>query len=158
MLKKKFGAAIAAAHAVPPVVATKVIVDAGEEAEPTVEDEAPVGDGVGVEGGGEPETPELVEAPADVYATYTAAAIRKVAANTTLIDRTKSGKGIPWMGVQIPLKEALPDIYDDQDRNEIAFKLVTRFLDEAIGKDKWKTEKRPKVSGGGLTTWIVLKE
>ena len=62
------------------------------------------------------------------------------------------------MGVQTPLMEALPDIYDDQERNDIAFKLVTRFLDEAIGKNKWKTEKRPKVSGGGLTTWIVLQK
>jgi len=53
------------------------------------------------------------------------------------------------MGVQTPLKDALPDIYGDQERNDIAFKLVTRFLDEAIGKNKWKTEKRPKVSGGG---------
>jgi hypothetical protein len=63
------------------------------------------------------------------------------------------------MGVQTPLMEALPDIYDDQERNDIAFKLVTRFLDEAIGKNKWKTAKRPKAGGGGgLTTWIVVQK
>jgi hypothetical protein len=62
------------------------------------------------------------------------------------------------MGVQSPLKEALPDVLNDQERNDIAFKLVTRFLDETLGKKKWKTEKRPKVSGGGMTTWIVLQK
>jgi hypothetical protein len=40
----------------------------------------------------------------------------------------------------------------------VLFKLVTRFLDETIGKQNWKTEKRPKVSGGGLTTWIMLQK
>jgi hypothetical protein len=101
----------------------------------------------------------MVDAPPDVYATYTAAAIHKVASNTALIDHIKNEKGIPWMGVQTPLKEALPEIYDDQERNEIAFKTVTRFLDEAIGKNKWKTEKRPRAGGGGgLTTWIVVQK
>jgi hypothetical protein len=56
------------------------------------------------------------------------------------------------------LKEARPDIYDDQERNSIAFIFVTRFSDKAIGKNEWRTGKRPKVSGGELATWIVLQK
>jgi hypothetical protein len=100
VLKKKFSAAIAAAHAVAPamVVDSKVADVDAVEAEHLPDEEAPVDEGFGVEGGGEAGTPELVDTPTDVYATYSAAAIRKVAGNTALIDRIKSEKGIPWMG------------------------------------------------------------
>ncbi len=120
--------------------------------------DASVDDSFGFEGGGEIQTPEAVETGADVLSTYTVAAIRTVAGNADLIVRIKSEKGIPWMGVQTPLKEALPDVLDDKERQDIAFGLVTQFLDEIIGEKKWCTDKRPKVSGSGLTTWIVSQK
>jgi hypothetical protein len=157
VLKTKFGAAIAAAHAVvPTAIVGEVAVAEGGADEPTDDDETAVGESFGFEGGGEIETPEAVEAPADVYAMYTSAAIRKVAADKALLEKLKTEKGVPWMGVQTPLKEALPDILDDRERNDIAFKLVTRFLDEVFGKGKWRTDRRTKVSGVGTTAWIVV--
>ncbi len=101
-------------------------------------------------------TPEIVDAPADVFATYTSAAISKVAGNKATLDRIRSDRGIPWMGVQAAIRDALPDILDGQERDDIAHKLVQRFMDETFGKNKWSSEKRPKVSGDGLARWIYL--
>jgi hypothetical protein len=65
-------------------------------------------------------------------------------------------KGKPWMGVKVPLMNALPDVIDSHEREEIAQKLVSRAMNEIFGEKGWKTEKREKKSGSGLTTWIVV--
>jgi hypothetical protein len=103
------------------------------------------------EGDGEP-----VEAPVDVMATYQKAAIAKVASDTTFMDRIRRS-GIPWMGVVSALENALPDVV--ADRNDMAYKLVPRFLTETFGeRDKgWETKKQPKKEGSGTTTWVYVK-
>ena len=46
---------------------------------------------------------------------------------------------------------------DIADRNDQAYNLVPRALDEIFGKGAWRTEKRAKKTGPGETTWVVLK-
>jgi hypothetical protein len=55
------------------------------------------------------------------------------------------------------LEKALPKILDD--RNKIAYDLVPQFLTETFGErgKGWDSEKWPKKSGTGTTTWLVLK-
>jgi uncharacterized protein len=100
---------------------------------------------------------EPITAPVDVMATYTKAAIAKVASDTAFIERIRTS-GIPWKGVVTALENALPDVV--ADRNEMAFKLVPRFLTETFGdRDKgWETKKQPKKDGSGaLVVWVFVK-
>lgn len=155
-LKKRFAAAIAAAQAVVPPVIVPQPSSVGDDTDHDSSRPAPEPDGgFGVVGGGEAETPAVVDSPGDVLAAYTSAAIQEVTSNGELMGKIRSERGIPWMGVQTPLQEALPDVLDDAERKNIAYGLVVRFLNEAIGQGKWRTEKRPRVSGSGMTTWII---
>jgi Helicase HerA, central domain len=97
-----------------------------------------------------------VDAPEDVLATYTKGAIARVAKDTPFIDRVRTN-GIPWMGIVDALEKALPSVLDN--RNAIAYELVPQFLSETFGErgKGWDSEKRPKKSGSGTTTWVVLK-
>lgn len=65
--------------------------------------------------------------------------------------------GVPWIGVQECLKDALPR--DLRNRNNVAYSLVPRVMNAAFGPQNkaWETEKRPAKSGSGETTWIVLR-
>jgi len=96
------------------------------------------------------------DTPEDVFATHTRAAIKKVATDKQFIDRVRS-LGIPWMGIIDALEKALPELLDD--RNTIAYNLVPQFLEETFGErgKGWDSEKRPKKSGSGTTTWVVVK-
>ena len=102
----------------------------------------------------ETEAEAEADSPEDVLVTHSQAAINTVSKDTALIERIRNS-GIPWMGVLKPLEDALPDVLDD--RNSIAFGLVPQFMDEVFGAGSWDTEKRPRQSGSGTTTWIVLK-
>jgi hypothetical protein len=151
-LKGKFSKALSDSRAaVPtdtPIVAAARPVSA---ASPTLfDDDVAAGSGPGT-GDGEP-----LEAPVDVMATYTKAAIAKVASDTAFIDRIRRN-GIPWGGIISALENALPDVV--ADRNDMAFKLVPRFLTETFGeRDKaWETKKQPKADRSGTTTWVYLK-
>ena len=62
--------------------------------------------------------------------------------------------GIPWMRIQSRLAECVPDAI--ADRKDFAFKLMPRALDETFGKGRWAKEKRPKKTGLGDATWVVL--
>jgi uncharacterized protein len=97
------------------------------------------------------------ERPVDVLATYVAAAIGKVKANSALIERIRRG-GAPWMEVQTKLVEALPDVIDKSERDQIAFANVPRALNEMLGEGAWTKERREKKSGPGTTAWIILKQ
>lgn len=112
-------------------------------------------DGVGSPESG-PINGEPLDAPVDVMATYSKAAIATVANDKALMDRLRKN-GIPWMGVVTALEYALPDLLED--RHDIAYKLVPRFLIETFGeRDKaWETKKQPKKEGSGTTTWVYLK-
>jgi uncharacterized protein len=103
------------------------------------------------EADGEPQ-----DEPVDVMEEYAKAAIATVAANTTFMERVKKS-GMTWRGVTAALEEALPDVI--ADRNDMAYKLVPRFLTETFGeRDKaWETKRQPKKDGSGTTPWVYVK-
>ena len=61
------------------------------------------------------------------------------------------------MGIVHELEEALPNVLND--RNQIAYNLVPQFLNDTFGErgKGWDSEKRPKKTGSGTTTWVVIK-
>jgi hypothetical protein len=151
-LKGKFNKALSESRAVvptdTPIVAGTNPVSA---VSPTLfDDDEAAGSGPGT-GDGEP-----LETPVDVMATYTKAAIAKVASDTAFIDGIRRS-GIPWGRIISALENALPDVV--ADRNDMAYQLVPRFLTETFGeRDKaWETKKQPKKDGSGTTTWVYLK-
>lgn len=91
----------------------------------------------------------------DVLESYYSAAILALKNDILLITELKQ-KGKPWMGVKVPLMNALPDVIDSNERKEIAQKLVSRAMNEIFGEKGWKIEKRDKKSGPGQTAWIVV--
>jgi DNA helicase HerA-like ATPase len=131
---------------------------------------APSGEGGSLAGGAEPlfhEPPvdEPIEVqdgasahdePVDALETYVAAAIARLEQNKSVLDRIRKN-GIPWMGVQSPLMDALPaEVMDQAERKNIAYANVPRAMSQIFGEGRWKTERRQKVSGEGTTAWIVL--
>lgn len=108
----------------------------------------------GTDGGGDGQQPGQSE-PVDLLEKYSSDAIEalrkdaKVFANFHL-------SGVPWMAVQSFLETSIPGVIDQAERNHIAHSILFRAMNEVIGKDKWKTEKRPRKSGApGLVTWLV---
>jgi hypothetical protein len=87
---------------------------------------------------------------------YVAEAIENFKANTDLIQKIKQ-KGETWRGIIEALQGDLPEFIDERERNGLAHNMVKRALNAVFG-DKWETEKRPKVSGPGTTTWVVTKK
>jgi hypothetical protein len=144
-LKKRFLAAIASSRADVPVIAPHPM--GKSPAHPGLFDS---------EGHTEPDAEIAADAPEDVLATYQSAAIARVAGDKQFIDRIH-GNGIPWAGLVEALEKALPAVLDD--RNKIAYELVPQFLNQTFGErgKGWDSEKRPKKSGSGMTTWVVLK-
>lgn len=103
------------------------------------------------------EVPNNGEDKEDHLNEYIAEAIENFKGNTELIQRIKQ-KGVPWMGVIEALQNALPDFIDERDRNKIAYNNVRSALDAVFGENNWENEKRPKASGPGTTTYIVMKK
>jgi DNA helicase HerA-like ATPase len=97
------------------------------------------------------------EGDIDVLEIHSARAIEAFRNDHQTLERIRNN-GLPWKGVQEALKRHLPDILDDRD--QFAYNLVIRAMDEVFGKQgaKWDTEKREKKSGPGFTTWVVLKK
>jgi hypothetical protein len=62
--------------------------------------------------------------------------------------------GRPWMAIQSELLSRLNDL---RNADRLAYENVPRVLNEMFGEDGWKTEKRPKRSGSGTTTWVLAK-
>jgi hypothetical protein len=148
-LKKRFLAAIAASRAAaPPVVQPPIparVVPVGlfdDEAESEAEGNAPA--------------ESSVDAPEDHFTMHQKAAITRVAGDTAFIGAIRAN-GIPWKGIVDALEKALPNVLED--RNKIAYDLVPQFLKETFGEEgvEWDTEKRPRKTGSGTTTWVVLK-
>jgi len=59
------------------------------------------------------------------------------------------------MGVQSVLMDSLPTVIDTRERKEMAYRMVTRAMNEVFGEGNWASEKREKKSGPGQTTWLV---
>lgn len=91
----------------------------------------------------------------DTLATYEKASIEAFKKNRIFLNRLEK-YGVPWRGVQEELKKSLPDVLSDRDN--IAYHLVPKAMTAVFGEQEksWKTEKRPRKSGSGYTTWIVI--
>jgi len=87
---------------------------------------------------------------------YIDEAIENFKVNTELIQKIKQ-KGETWRGIIEALQGDLPEFIDERERNGLAHNMVKRALNAVFG-DKWETEKRPRVSGSGTTTWVVMKK
>jgi hypothetical protein len=118
---------------------------------------AAVGEGNPAAVAAEASAAEKPDEPVDVLEEYAAIALNGFRNNKPTLDRIRR-TGLPWRGVQQSLFEALPDVLDTQERNNLAYRLVPRAMNEIFGKDKWETERRPSKSGSGTTTWIILKK
>lgn len=95
--------------------------------------------------------------PVDNLELIKAYAIQQFAASAELRE-LRSKSRIPWMGVVVALEKNLVGITDETERNRIAYNIVPQALNKIIGpqyKD-WHTERLPRQSGSGYTTWIVL--
>ncbi len=97
------------------------------------------------------------EGPIDLLEGYIASAIATLKNDVSLYDEIRR-RGKPWYGIQLRLAEALPDVIDEGERKDIAFRNMFRALDEILGQGMWQREKRPKKSGPGTTTWVLLKD
>jgi hypothetical protein len=87
---------------------------------------------------------------------YENTAIEIIAKDKIFIKKLISD-GLPWRGIQERIKEELP--MDLNDRDKIAYNLVSKCMKIIFGKQnsKWSTEKRASKSGTGFTTWVVIK-
>jgi hypothetical protein len=148
-LKRRFLAAIVASRADAPADVPSPILAPAARAGLIEHDGAS-------EAGGDASAEATVDPPEDVFATHQKAAITRVAGDKAFIARIRAS-GIPWMGIVDALEKALPNVLED--RNKIAYDLVPQFLTETFGErgKGWDSEKRPKKSGSGTTTWVMLK-
>lgn len=93
----------------------------------------------------------------DYYEAYISLAINSLQNDILLINNLRQ-YGKPWYGIQVELMNALPEVIDVNERRKISFNNVPRAMDEIFGKGNWNTEKRPKKSGTGTTTWIIMED
>ena len=77
--------------------------------------------------------------------------------NNVLLIEGIQQNGKPWYGIQIEVMNALPDVIDEEERRQIAYNIVPQAMNEIFGDGNWDTEKRPKKSGAGTTSWIIIK-
>ena len=105
---------------------------------------------LGEESAGAPE-------PIDLLSKYTAQAIASLRGDGKTLDLLKT-QGVPWMAVLSVLEKALPLVIDKAERNRMAYEMVPAAMNEILGTDSWQTEKRPRKTGSGSTTYICLKQ
>jgi DNA helicase HerA-like ATPase len=93
----------------------------------------------------------------DALGSYEDAAIQAFRADSEIIEKLRRN-GMPWRGVLERLKNALPDVLSDRD--QIAYGMVPKAMNAVFGSQPagWRTEKRPRRSGSGFTTWIVINQ
>lgn len=106
--------------------------------------------------GGDDEAIEDDE-PMDNLELIKAHAIEQFAASAQLKE-LRSKSRIPWMGVLVALADNLVGITDETERRQIAHSIVPQALNKVVGPqlEDWHTERLPRQSGSGYTTWIVL--
>jgi hypothetical protein len=103
----------------------------------------------------EEEYSEGTEMPVDAFEAYKQHAIDSLNQDESFKE-SFMGRGITWRGVKELLKKHLPQNMTNADK--VAYDLVRPALNEIFGSGGWTTEKRPKVSGPGETTWVVKSE
>lgn len=128
-----------------------------KEAEQKFKEQAPVA--ASEEESLEGEEAQTTEPDIDMLLFYTQKAAAAIQGDVTLMGKLRGG-GWPWAGVQEAIARALPNVMEESERKSLAYKIVPDVLDRVFGsQDKgWKTEKRPKRKGEGLTTWVVVIE
>lgn len=102
------------------------------------------------------EEAEEPDTETDVLGSYEDAAIGAFRNDEEFLNRLRN-TGMPWKGVLERLKDELPEIMSD--REQIAYGLVPKAMTEVFGLQGtgWDTEKRPRKSGSGNTTWIIVQ-
>jgi len=95
-----------------------------------------------------------VDQPIDALDVYVSKAIDDVR-TSDFAERVRE-RGIPWRGAMQALIDRLPPHLDRTD--DVAYNAVARLLDDVLGRGGWETEKRPRASGTGTTTWIVATD
>jgi uncharacterized protein len=103
-------------------------------------------------GEGTADEPEAV----DLLGKYISDAINTLRNDSKTLTQLRT-QGVPWRGVITVLEGALPSVIDPTERNKMANAMVVAALNEILGADKWQTERRPKKSGPGMTTYVCLK-
>ncbi len=96
------------------------------------------------------------EAAPDVMLFYVQKAATMLQADPTLMSKLKAS-GETWAGIKQAIYNTLPDAIESEERDALAYKLVRPVLERMLGEQNrdWRSEKRPKKSGEGLTTWVV---
>jgi hypothetical protein len=82
-----------------------------------------------------------------------AKAINAIKADKVLLEDAMSDKGVPWGRMMGTICTELPE--DLPDAKGRASNLIPRALNEIYGIARWKSEKRPRKSGGE-TTYIFI--
>ena len=84
---------------------------------------------------------DLAASGVDVKAAFERQAIDALAQDGKWMPRVRSGEGAAWGSVQAVLRENLPTSLED--RNDIAYRLVPKALDEILGRqgEAWHTYK-----------------
>jgi hypothetical protein len=85
----------------------------------------------------------------DVLQLYIAAAIKRVRENKNLLDKISKGEAV-WMTLQSEIQKALPS--NIEDKSQVAYDSVPKFMDEVYGKGKWKTVRKEMKSDPSKTT------
>jgi hypothetical protein len=62
--------------------------------------------------------------------------------NAEIIKKIESGEGVAWGTVKAFFKDNLPDVLDDKD--EFAYNLVRKSMNEIFGNNCWDTYKNEK--------------
>ena len=99
---------------------------------------------------------ETMDDTIDVMETYISSAIDAFRNDLSSIERIKRD-GMTWRGIVAILENALPEVIDQRERNRVAFNFARNALNEIFGDGGWDTEKRSKVGGSGIVTWVVIK-
>lgn len=98
----------------------------------------------------DPENDEISETSSkDVLQLYVAAAIKRVRENKALLEKISKGEAL-WMTLQSEIMKALPNSIED--KNQVAYDSVTKFMNEVYGKDQWKTVRKEMKSDPSRTT------
>ncbi|HMB44613.1 MAG TPA: hypothetical protein VKL21_02210 [Candidatus Methanoperedens sp.] len=99
---------------------------------------------------------ETMDDTIDVMETYISSAIEAFRNDIISIERIKRD-GMTWRGIVAILENALPEVIDQRERNRVAYNFARNALNEIFGDGGWDTEKRSKVGGSGIVTWVVIK-
>lgn len=98
----------------------------------------------------DPENDEISETSSkDVLQLYVAAAIKRVRENNALLEKISKGEAL-WMTLQSEIMKALPN--NIEDKNQVAYDSVPKFMNAVYGKDKWKTVRKEMKSDPSRTT------